>query len=235
MARGPRLRGVHPDTILHLYDDDELGVVRHSWSHRTATSLPYCDNPVWITMTGKRGRSDFRGAGDGGCVVYDQDAGGGTIALNMPVPCRRCPKCAFIRAKRYERRIRQVLKMAEDCNLRSYLVTLTFKQGYRAMLWNEACRRAGGPSPSVRDRGKPAVPYISEWVRRLRDQNKRLANVKLRYIAVVEYHQSGDPHVHLVLSGNLTTKTIRRAKWSKGFLHVRRIKSAVSHDHAALS
>lgn len=114
--------------------------------------------------------------------------------------------------------------MAEDLNFNTYFVTLTFRAGTRAQLWREAYVLSGGATPSRRNRAKPALDRVREWLRRLRNQNKRLSDVKVRYCAVVEYHQSGDPHIHLVVSGDITSKRIRRARWTRGYVHIRKVR-----------
>lgn len=213
--------GVHPDTVdrlLHRHDCD-----RHSHTHGSLQTAPYCDAPKRITLSAARKRWDFKPLPDNVRVMYDQQYGGGTFAVNMQVPCRKCAKCAYMRSRMYEEKIKNDIMSARSEGINSYFVTLTFTVGKRAALWKQSVAMSGDGHVTKRLRAKPVVAEVATFVRRLRDRNKRLNDVKLRYISVIEYHKSGDPHVHMVISGKLNSKVIRAARWKGGYLHIRRI------------
>lgn len=222
-----KVTGVHPDVVRRLWDDDGLGLVRHSWSNRTATSLPYCANPVPITLTAlmpREGLSELRGEGTRVRVRGGDDAFGGTASVVLFVPCRRCRKCRYVRSVKLQEAIVDELRGANE-HERTYFVTLTLRPREVGKLWTDARIASGSAQPAFKDLARALTRRLRLYLRRLRDRNARPLGGTLRYVAVVEPHRSGHPHCHLLITGTLTSKHIRRAGWPAGFIHVRLVSS----------
>lgn len=141
---------------------------------------PYCDSPV--------PRELFEGQLD----VHPSIApmGAATILL----PCRKCPKCRFVRAQRWKRRILDEAARAE----RVWFVTLTYR--------------------SLPPDGVGQYRDVQLYLKRVRKVVPRF-----RFLCVAEKGtKKGRFHWHLLIfSGCGVKKTDLRRKWPQGFTHAR--------------
>jgi hypothetical protein len=98
----------------------------------------------------------------------------------LTVPCessRKCDKCARTRAKRLSSALR---RLADEDALKVVFLTVTF-----------------APSLGV------SMRNIAAWRHRLFEHFRRRAceaEIPLNYVAVVERHKSGKPHLHVLLA-----------------------------------
>lgn len=98
----------------------------------------------------------------------------------------------------------------------NWFVTLTFKPAAREALFSD---------PS-QDHARIALRELSPWMKRLRAVLVKANGTSVRFVAVVEHHKDGTPHVHVILHGSkMTSRHIKGARWPHGFVDMRRCDS----------
>lgn len=149
-------------------------------------------------------------------------AGPGFYRVELLMKCRKCQRCIKARARMWSMRARQEIKSHE----RTWLLTLTLSGESRTnFLYAERLRkqRRGWlhqDFDEARDyrliAGKMLKELTLMW-KRLRKQGHRF-----RYLAVVEYHKDGFPHVHaLVHCADTMTYRAVTGEWPHGFSHAK--------------
>lgn len=141
------------------------------------------------------------------------------VALDLLVRCRKCQMC--LEAKRHHWRFRAMAECAKAP--RTWFATLTL----RPAVWDGlmlAGQRSAREGTSPRDSGlRMLMEELTRWLKRLRKSLK----ANLRYLASVEWHKSGVPHIHLLLhcSENVTYREVR-GRWTFGFEHYQLIRNS---------
>lgn len=72
---------------------------------------------------------------------------------------------------------------------------------------------------------------ITDYLKRLRYHlDAKWDGARLRYVAVLEHHQDGTPHIHMLVhsSDQLLSRTFMKAKWPHGFINVKLVDSDVA-------
>lgn len=115
---------------------------------------------------------------------------------------------------------------------RSWLVTLTFRPEIRSRM-NMAARSAVGGeawdalSQEQRDAklADQANKYVTLWLKRVREQS----GAGLRYLSVVERHEDGFPHCHLLVHETEVAGPLRHAhltrQWTYGFSNAKLVEN----------
>lgn len=138
------------------------------------------------------------------------------------IRCRKCEECL-----KHRRRLWTARAMAETKNaLRTWFGTLTISPERRFQAMLKAERDAGTRRAESLDKldsnerlraiTRQLSPEVTRWLKRVRQQSKAM----LRYLLVVEPHQDGFPHFHMVLHEQSLTpcsKRILEDQWSYGF------------------
>lgn len=106
---------------------------------------------------------------------------------------------------------------------RTLLVTLTYSAAARERLAARVTKSGYGLQDPRRKEGvtKRVLDDVSASLKRLRAAFSKRINAKLRFVAVVEDHKDGSPHVHMLLHTDLLTKEVRKMSWGNGFIDVR--------------
>lgn len=135
--------------------------------------------------------------------------------------CRRCEACLRARQVLWARRAASELKLAG----RTWFGTLTLRPTEQQRLRDLArlrCSRSGVDfdaqtyAEQFRDVWRELGPQVTRYLKRVR----KASACSLRYLCVVERHQSGDPHLHLLVhecAGTLVTKALLEQQWQLGF------------------
>lgn len=134
------------------------------------------------------------------------------------VPCRKCDECL-----KHRRRLWTARAMTETRNaLRTWFGTLTVSPDRRFHAMMLADRKSCGELDKMTDLERTRAvaaqlaPEVTRWLKRVRKES----GAKLRYLLVVEPHQDGFPHFHMLLHEVTITpvpKRILEAQWSYGF------------------
>lgn len=174
---------------------------------------PYCDDPVHVSLEGRALRPDKRGD------LFDPEQGGGRLELITYAPCRKCPKCLWVRQITWRKRM--LIEMQNSP--RTLLVTLTYSPAARERLLARVHKSGYGKTDPRLKEGvsKRVLDDVSSSLKRLRAAFSKRIDCKMRFSAVVEDHKDGSPHVHLLLHTTLTTKEVRKMRWANGFIDVR--------------
>lgn len=195
------MRQSDPYVVAKLLAERSGTLSRHG-SHIYASSLrPHCDEPVDRTVWSR--------------AMVGHQPKGHYVGIDIMVPCRRCAKCLLVRKLNWKDRI-----MSETTqHQRTWFVTLTFGPKGRELL-------QAAPSPD-----KAAMFEITDYLKRLRYHlTQNWDNARLRYIAVLEHHKDGTPHIHMLVhsSDKLVSRTFMKAKWPHGFINVKLVDADVA-------
>lgn len=195
------MRQSDPYVVARLLAERSGTLTRHG-SHIYASSLrPHCDEPVDRTVW-SRAMVGFRPIGH-------------YVGIDIMVPCRNCAKCLLVRKLNWKDRIMTETKQHQ----RTWFVTLTFGPKGRQML-------KAAPSPD-----KAAMFEITDYLKRLRYYlTQAWDEARLRYIAVLEHHKDGSPHIHMLVhsSDKLQSRTFMKARWGHGFINVKLVDAEVA-------
>ena len=144
------------------------------------------------------------------------------IKVDVVVACRKCSTCLRHRARLWAARARAEVSQHE----RTWLLTLTLDGNARVKLLFRgrlALQRRGWSHTDFRERGDARVlaqEMLKEWT--LMVKRLRKAKHKVRYLAVVEYHKDGFPHMHVLVhcAESLTYRALC-GEWQHGFTHAK--------------
>lgn len=171
-----------------------------------------CASPVGFLHTYTRPRCD------GVRTIGNSDA---SVFLEGHGRCRRCDNCLQARRLLWAFRAQAEIRQAD----RTWFGTLTLRPEEQQRLRDLArdrCLRSGvdydAQSYAVQftDRWRDLSPQVTKYLKRVR----KVSAARLRYLCVVERHQSGDPHVHMLVhecAGTLVRKAILDEEWELGF------------------
>lgn len=143
-----------------------------------------------------------------------------TLELTVETPCRRCDTCQARRAKHWSARAYTECMEAT----RTWFGTLTVRPDEHFLASVRAtaeARRRGWKWEEMTDEQQFLLLHdqhsreITLYFKRLRKQT----GVQVRYIAVVERHESGLPHYHLLIHEQGAQVTYRQlsTNWRLGF------------------
>lgn len=146
----------------------------------------------------------------------------GFSAVDIDVPCRKCPACLAKRARQWAMRAR--LEIAR--NTRTWFGTLTLSPANHYLMQLRA-EYALGDKGTAWDkltatekfdhRHREISKEITLWLKRVRKESGAM----FRYILVAEAHKSGLPHYHLLLHEWSPLYPIRHSilakQWKLGF------------------
>lgn len=178
---------------------------------------PYCDNPVYVELHGRKVRKDLRGD------LYDPAGGGGATGASLWAPCRHCEKCLFVRKQRIMRNMAKEIAASE----RTWLVTLTYRPDQRLKLIKRANLRSGEPRGSPGHAAavtKCVLDDVSAYLKRLRAASTKRIGAKLRMCCIVEDHKDGMPHAHMLIHCSkveMDKRLLRKGNWGRGFVDAR--------------
>lgn len=190
----------------------------------------YCEAPLARTLHARGAR-----------VVthkYKWSTNPGSLSVHLTgLPCRKCARCLFIRADQWkERSIKECAKWN-----RTWFVTLTLNPAWQHRVFMEemAYRNSRGWRDADFDkqdrefilRASGAGKLLTKYFKTVRKPLAKAHGLKhpelpvnLRYISVFERHESGLPHMHLLMheaGGRLTYDRIC-GRWLRyGFAHAR--------------
>lgn len=142
---------------------------------------------------------------------------GPTKLLDFFVRCRTCPECVAYRRRMWTARVYKEFDAAN----RTWFVTLT--AGFHARLAMDLSD----------DPDKWLKRETQLFMKRLRRELGKRSPV--RFIAALEHHKDGTPHMHLLVHdqhGFLRYRAIKRA-WSHGFVHAK-LALRDTHPHYIL-
>lgn len=135
--------------------------------------------------------------------------------------CRLCPACLRARRRLWTARAMVEVRQAP----RTWFGTLTLAPDARQRLMASAqvrCHRGGydldqcPPHERFREYCREVCRDLTKWSKRVRANSR----TQLRLLQVFEKHQSGDPHMHLLVheAGALPVrKAVLREAWTLGF------------------
>lgn len=156
-------------------------------------------------------------------------SGSGYYKTEILMKCRKCQRCIKARARMWSMRAVQEVKAAP----RTWLLTLTLAGEARTrFLYQERLRmqRRGWlhqDFDDARDYRLVAGKMLKELT--LMWKRLRKAGHRFRYLAVVEYHKDGFPHIHaLVHCADTMTYRAVAGDWPHGFAHAK-----LANDSAA--
>lgn len=133
------------------------------------------------------------------------------LRVMTDVRCRKCASCRRARAREWRARAQIECARAD----RTWFGTLTLRPEEAYRLECAARRRAQGGevTPSL------FAAESAEWLTRYLKRVRKSAHGKLRYLCVMELHQSGLPHWHLLVHerGGRTSERTLRGQWYHGF------------------
>lgn len=146
------------------------------------------------------------------------------------VRCRKCPEC--LRHKRRLWTARGIQEVRQSS--RTWFGTLTVAPEYRFWAKAKAEQKAATSrreswstlTPSERTKAIAAQlsPEVTRWLKRVR----KASGAKLRYLLVVEAHDDGFPHMHLLLHETTDSRVSKRqleSQWRYGISHWRLIEA----------
>lgn len=176
------------------------------------TGKRQCTNPVTVIVKGRPDKRALR-------IGIDKER---TVNVDLDVRCRKCPNCLAARAHHWRERA----KVEIIDSKRTWFTTLTLAPEWQSRLVMEAEHRlakqrvdykalcAADPFDAWRERIKPLGRELTLYIKRLRKQASGL-----RYLAVVEKHKSGAPHLHLLIheTGDQIRHAQLTALWRWGF------------------
>lgn len=148
------------------------------------------------------------------------------------VPCRKCPVCLKLRAKRWAAKASTETRIAP----RTWFGTLTVRpeDRFKAKVETEIRLSKSGvafrelpPDEQFQELGKTLQEEVTKWLKRVRKN----AKARFRYILVVEKHKDGFPHFHLLLhetGADRVPKKILENAWRIGFSQFRLVDSKSS-------
>lgn len=155
-------------------------------------------------------------------------AGTQSMLSELEVKCRKCQRCLAARAGHWRARARHELSMAVLNGMRTWFATLTLTPHEHFMV-RSRCRQKAAKSGTDFDRlsekeqferlARQGGALVTLFLKRLRKNT----GVGIRYLLVVEAHQSGLPHWHMLvheLDGPITKRQLE-AEWKHGFSQFR--------------
>jgi len=128
--------------------------------------------------------------------------------LSLKVRCRQCRPCLKARQKFWTRRVVDETVRA----VRTWFVTMTFAPEVRFRLLAETRQRLGASWDNLHPREqhgeliRSAGPLVTRFLKRL-----RRSGAAFRHVVVVELHQDGFPHFHLLLHEVDELRPVRKA------------------------
>lgn len=151
------------------------------------------------------------------------------ISLAMHVPCRRCANCLRRRAASWRHRM-----LSEyGASSRTWFGTLTLAPQAQYLASAEAASRAYASAVDWRQLSEEeqfgrTVSVVYEELQRYMKRVRKASGAALRYIAVVERHKSGLPHIHMLVHESISSVPVRHSvladKWTAGFEKWRLVK-----------
>lgn len=185
-----------------------------------------CESPVGFAVAYSTGDRDL-----------GRDDRDRPLFIDGTARCRRCSACRRYRRGLWAGRARNELGAAE----RTWFGTLTLNPNAQAQLHaatRVAAKKAGydlsacDDAEQFRLTGRMLGSLLARYLKRLRKQSA----ARLRYLFVVERHQSGWPHLHCLLhecSGTVRKATLER-QWPYGFSSWRLVGHSTD-DHAKVA
>jgi hypothetical protein len=157
------------------------------------------------------------------------------MTVEFDVPCRACEPCLKARAAHWRYRCQNELSGAP----RTWFVTLTFRpeEHYRAkcavhlrLLARSSTWEETSEDEKFRLLATECGKEITRYLKRLRKGGARV-----RYCLVVESHQSGLPHFHMLLHEVSEDHPVRHRlladKWGAGFINAKLVSSETRVAH----
>lgn len=141
-------------------------------------------------------------------------------------PCRQCKNCRARRAAHWRRRAATECAATEARNARTWRVTLTcspenhvklFARGRKKQLsrGNEVFEL--GPDAEFKLRADTLYEEVAAFLKRVRKESA----APIRFMAVMERHETGLPHVHLLVHEQDASRPVRKkllqGQWTLGF------------------
>lgn len=202
-----------------------------------------CQKPVPVELTGHKGElldrlkrwresnADY-GLIDGKAYWSGGVAGTPTVRhVDLKVRCRKCEPCLEVRRNHWIARAKTELGSAP----RTWFGTLTLRPEHQFRISAQARSRLhkGGTIFKDLSADEQFAETSRELVREIQLYWKRLrkAGCKFRYLAVIERHKSGAPHVHYLLH-ELAEPVRHKALstcWTLGFSN---IKLVAEHENS---
>jgi len=189
------------------------GVVSAEWDVSAR-----CERPIGRELVGRE--SPIPGAAYIGPAVGETPPG---LYLDLLVPCRRCRACLARRRRHWaDRAIAEVTQRGQ----RAWFGTLTARPEVHYQHLEIARKRAAARGVDL-DAEKPERMFavrvsilgleLTKYFKRLR----KVTACDIKYMAVFERHESGNPHVHLILVEALGSdgipKRMLEGQWHLGF------------------
>lgn len=161
-----------------------------------------------------------------------------SLSLHLSgIPCRKCPKCRYVRQSEWTDRILMEMAMSE----RNWFVTLTLspEEHHRVFMEEIAFRNSSGwldtdfdkEADEWRLRCDGVSKLLTRYLKRVRKPLAGEDDVSFRYVAVTEPHKSGLPHLHLIMTERAGSLTYRRIceRWTQhGFADASLVKEPVA-------
>lgn len=201
----PNRKGRRPRPKVYEHSD-WLEIARKAFGKTAKWKRPWsaewdasgdCQDPRRITVEARQRPLSWRYAAMSG-PEYRLALAQPTAWLDIDVPCRRCANCLARRAAHWRLRARAECAAAT----RTWACTLTFKPAVHARVTLEASKRIGlvtfgslTPSEELLERNVECGQRVTKYLKRLRKES----GASLRYCLVMEAHESGLPHYHLLL------------------------------------
>lgn len=201
------------------------GYSRKNWGDYTsASSLEWdiagrCQSPVTVEHRSRKDMDRHHECPARGIILH--------------VKCRKCERCLKERAWKWIHRARLETAAAD----RTWFITLTFNPTIQQNAL-DICRMrlirngldfdALKSSEQIQLRHNVVGKHVTLFLKRLRKQT----NASVRYLLVMEAHESGAPHYHMLLHHSVEpTVTYRdiETQWkSNGFLHAKLVDTNYS-------
>lgn len=208
--RRPKMKQFHhsSDVTRIVLQNLEFGVVRKSPYLSEWDVSGKCERPVSVQLSGRKYQD-----------VLDEVASSG---LDLDVRCRKCTSC--LRARAHLWRLRAAQETTHCA--RTWFGTLTLSpESHQAALERVRAKEAISgidfdvlpPSEQFGTLTSEIGRDITLYLKRVRKESA----ATLRYLLVVEKHQSGDPHFHMLIHEPLIMSSVGertlRKQWILGF------------------